>query len=89
MENMDKGLTVLTKMGVYQSTESTLNDQSTKFCDFDERRPHWASVVRDMYLGKIMWLAGTRLLCNSGLGIIFIVCRASVSGQFYQSLSYT
>ena len=41
------------------------------------------------YLGKIMWLAGTRLLCNSGLGIIFIVCLASVSGQFYQILSYT
>ena len=36
MENMDKGLTVLTKMGVYQLAESTLNAPSTKFCDFDE-----------------------------------------------------
>ena len=44
MENMDKGLTVCTKMGADKSFENTPN--APKVWDFDEKRLHWASVVR-------------------------------------------
>ena len=50
MENMDKGLTV-TKMGADKSFKNTPNVPkfvylSPKVWDFDEKRLHWASVVR-------------------------------------------
>ena len=56
MENMDKGVTVHTKMGADKSAENTsiqmpqnLSAQiicpSPKVWDFDEKRLYWASVV--------------------------------------------
>ena len=52
MENMDKGLTDhCTKMGADSSVENTPN--APKVLDFNEKRLHWASVVRGL---KIYWL---------------------------------
>ena len=56
MENMYKGLTVHTKMGADKLAENTSNAlkficpiclPNPKVWDFDEKRLHWASVVRD------------------------------------------
>ena len=47
MENMDKGLTDhCTKMGADSSVENTPN--APKVLDFNEKRLHWASVVRGL-----------------------------------------
>ena len=55
MKNMDKGLTVCTKMGADKFLENTqmpqnlsaqIVSQSPKVWDFDEKKLHWASVVR-------------------------------------------
>ena len=51
MENMDKGLTVHTKMGADKLAKNSPNAQkficpSPKVWDFDEKRLHWVSVVR-------------------------------------------
>ena len=51
MENMDKGSTHSTEMGADSSAENTPNAPKfifaiPKVLDFNEKRLHWASVVR-------------------------------------------
>ena len=53
MENIDKGLTVCTKMGADKLAKNTPNAPificpSPKVWDFDEKMLHWVSVVHAM-----------------------------------------
>ena len=56
MGNMNKGLTVHTKMGADKLAKQNLSAQivcqSPKVWDFDEKRFHWASVVRDFWYAQ-------------------------------------